>query len=315
MWTNNNTKSQPEKSRKIFITGGTGFLGKALTSRLTSLGYQVTVLTRKIRKEEQLPEKTVYLEGDPTLTGKWQDAVQNHDVFINLAGASIFSRWTKKRKKAIMDSRILTTRHLVEALSARKNQETLLISASAVGYYGFHGDELLDENASPGDDFLAKVTVEWEKAARAAEQFGVRVVTSRFGIILGEEGGALDILSKVVKFGIGAPLGSGKQWFSWIHQSDLIECIFYLMTHPEISGPVNCTAPHPVRNRELMKSLGKALKRPVFLPPIPGFLVRLVLGEFGGMVSKGQRVYPAKLMESGFTFEYPTLAAALQSEF
>jgi len=312
--TNNNKKYQPEKIRKIFITGGTGFLGRALTSRLTTSGFQVTVLTRKIKKEEQLPEKTVYVEGDPAHPGQWQDAVQNHDVFINLAGASIFSRWTNKRKKAIMDSRILTTRHLVEALSSRKNQETLLISASAVGYYGFHGDELLDEKASPGDDFLAEVTVAWENAARAAEQFGVRVVTTRFGIILGDEGGALDILNKVVKFGLGAPLGSGKQWFSWIHRSDLIESIHFLMTHPEISGSVNCTAPHPVTNRELMKSLRKALKRPVIVPPIPGFLVRMVLGEFGSMVLKGQRVYPAKLLDSDFTFQYPTLDTALQSE-
>ncbi len=307
------TINNSDNSKNIFITGGTGFLGKTLTSRLTSQGYNVTVLTRKIRKDEQLPQKTVYLEGDPTLPGKWQDAGHNHDVFINLAGASIFSRWTKKRKKAIMNSRILTTRNLVDALSARKNQETLLISASAVGYYGFHGDELLDENASPGDDFLAKVASEWEKAARSAEQLGVRVVTTRFGIILGEEGGALDILSKVVKFGLGAPLGSGKQWFSWIHRSDLIECIFYLLTHPEISGPINCTAPHSVTNRELMKSLRKALKRPVIVPPIPGFLVRQVLGEFGNTLLKGQRVYPAKLITSGFAFKYPTLESALSS--
>jgi len=312
--TNNNKKSQPEKIRKIFITGGTGFLGKALTSRLISQGYQVTVLTRRIRKEEQLPQKTVYLEGDPTLPGGWQDAVHNHDVIINLAGASIFSRWTKKRKKEIMDSRILTTRHLVEALSTRKTKETLLISASAVGYYGFHGDEVLDESAPPGNDFLASVTVEWEKAARAAELYGARVVTTRFGIILGEEGGALEKLTKIVKLGIGAPLGSGKQWFSWINKSDLIECIHFLTAHSEISGPVNCTAPYPVTNRELMKSLGKALKKPVFLPPIPGFLVKLVLGEFGSTMIKGQRVYPAKLMKSGFIFDYPTLDASLKSE-
>lgn len=307
MCPNNNKKPKPEKSRKVFITGGTGFLGKSLTSRLASQGYQVTVLTRRIRKDEQLPHKTVYLEGDPTLPGGWQDAVHNHDVIINLAGASIFSRWTKNRKKKITDSRILTTRHLVEALSARKTKETLLISASAVGYYGFHGDEVLDENSPAGNDFLASVTVEWEKAARAAELKGTRVITARFGIILGEEGGALEKLTKIVKLGLGAPIGTGKQWFSWIHKSDLIESIHYLMSHPDISGPVNCTSPYPVTNRELMKSLGKALKRPVFLPPIPGFLIKLVLGEFGNTIIKGQRVYPAKLMESGFTFRYPTL--------
>ena len=314
MQTNSNKKTQPEKVRKIFITGGTGFLGKALTSRFISQGYQVTVLTRRIRKEGQLPQKILYLEGDPTLPGGWQDVVQNHDVIINLAGASIFSRWTKKRKKEIMESRILTTRHLVEALSTPKTKEILLISASAVGYYGFHSDEVLYESAPPGNDFLASVTVEWEKAARAAELKGTRVITTRFGIILGEEGGALEKLTKIVKLGIGAPLGSGKQWFSWINKSDLIECIHFLLAHPEISGPVNCTAPYPVTNRELMKSLRKALKKPLIVPPIPGFLVKLALGEFGSTMIKGQRVYPAKLMESGFSYKYPTLDTALKSE-
>ena len=286
-------------------------MGRAITSLLTSQGYQVTVLTRRIKKEESLPERTAYLEGDPTLTGGWQDAVKEHDVIINLAGASIFSRWTEKRKKEILDSRILTTKHLVEGLSDRKNKDTLMISASAVGYYGFHGDEVLDENSLPGNDFLASVTVEWEKAAHEAELYGVRVITTRFGIILGEDGGALEKLTKIVKLGLGAPLGSGKQWFSWIHRSDLIEIIHYLLSHPELSGPINCTAPHPVTNRELMKELGKALKKPVFLPPIPGFLVKLVMGEFGNTLLKGQRVCPKKLMDSGFIFKYSTLESTL----
>ncbi|MBN2246096.1 MAG: TIGR01777 family oxidoreductase [Candidatus Aminicenantes bacterium] len=309
----NNRGPQPENSRKVFITGGTGFLGKSLASRLTAQGHQVTILTRRIKDNDQPLQKNVYLEGDPTLSGSWQDAVKEHDVIINLAGASIFSRWTEERKKQIRDSRILTTQHLVEALEPRKAKETLLINASAVGYYGFQGDDLLDENSPSGSDYLASVTVDWEKAARAAEQFGVRVVICRFGIILGEEGGALKKLTKIVKLGLGAPLGSGKQWFSWIHRSDLIDVILYILSFHEIRGPVNCTSPQPVTNRELMKGLGKALKRPVFLPPIPGFLLKLVLGEFGNTLLKGQRVYPAKLTSSGFAFKYPTLESALSS--
>lgn len=307
----NNTDPQPQSSLRIFITGGTGFLGRSLSSQLTNFGHQVTILTRRIGNKQENSQKIVYLEGDPNLPGTWQDAVKEHDVIINLAGASIFSRWTDKRKKKIRDSRILTTQHLVEALEARSTKKTLLISASAVGYYGFHEDEQLNENSPPGSDFLASVTVEWEKAARAAEQFGVRVVICRFGIILGEEGGTLEKLNKIVKLGLGAPLGTGKQWFSWIHKSDLVETILYLISLPEMRGPVNCTAPQPVTNRELMKCLGKVLKRPVFLPPIPGFLIKLALGEFGNVLLKGQRVYPAKLLESGFEFKHPTLESAL----
>jgi uncharacterized protein (TIGR01777 family) len=175
----------------IFMTGGTGFVGGTLSRRLAEQDHHVTILTRSLRADRPLQQGVSFLEGDPTKNGDWQDSVPDHDVIINLAGASIFKRWTKKYKRAVRDSRILTTRNLVEALSARKGSVDLFLSASAVGYYGFHGDEELDEGSPPGNDFLASVSQDWEASALEAEGLGVGVLPCRFGIVLGAEGGAI----------------------------------------------------------------------------------------------------------------------------
>ncbi len=296
----------------IFITGGTGFVGSILSSRLTEQGHHVTILTRSLRADRPPMQGVSFLEGNPTKNGDWQENVPDYDVIINLAGASIFKRWTKKNKRAIRDSRILTTRNLIEALSARKGKVDLLLSASAVGYYGFHGDEELDEGSPPGNDFLASVTQEWEASALEAEGYGVRVLPCRFGIVLGAKGGAIGKMIPPFKWYLGSPLGTGKQWFSWIHQQDLVNIFLFLMDTKNISGPINATAPHPVRNQELTRILGQVLKKPTFMPPVPGFLIKLIMGEFGSVLLKGQKALPRQLTDMGFRFQYSDIREALE---
>ncbi len=296
---------------KVFITGGTGLVGSHLTGQLTGQGHQVTLLTRTIKPGRSLPEGAAYLEADPTRPGPWQREVASHEVIINLAGASIFHRWTEEYKRSLLDSRLQTTRNVVEGLSLRKGQETVLLNASAVGYYGFHQDEELVEETLSGDDFLATLARDWEHEAAKAADFGVRVIRCRFGIVLGDKGGALDQMIPLFKKGLGSPLGSGRQWFFWIHQQDLSAVLLFLIEQKGFSGPVNCTSPHPVRNRELTKILAAVLNKPTFLPAIPGFMLKLIMGEFGNVLLKGQRVLPQKLLSLGYSFRFPFIREAL----
>ena len=297
---------------KILITGGTGFVGTQLTSRFTQDKNEVTILTRSRKGPEKGPTGISYLQADPTKKGLWQGAIKNHDVIINLAGASIFSKWTDEHKKAIRESRISITRNIVEGIPFHPSKKMTLLSTSAVGYYGFRGDEELTEASPPGNDFLARIAVEWEGEALKAVEKGTRVVITRFGIVLGEKGGALRQMIPLFKKYIGGPIGSGSQWFSWVHIKDLAEAVVFLTKHSEISGPVNICSPNPVSNRGLAKALGRALHRPSFLLA-PGFMVKLVLGEFGSVILKGQRVIPRRLLENGFIFQYPDIEKALQS--
>jgi len=296
---------------KILITGGTGFVGTQLTSRLTRDGHEVTILTRSLKGAKGSSPGISYLEGDPTRKGPWQESIKNHDAVINLAGASIFSKWTEEHKKAIRESRVNTTRNIVEGIPSQSQKQFTLFSTSAVGYYGFCGDEELVEDSPPGNDFLARIAKEWEGEALKAREKGARVVITRFGIVMGEKGGALSQMIPLFKKYIGGPIGSGKQWFSWVHIKDLAEAFAFLLKHPEISGPVNVCSPKPVRNKDLAKALGKALHKPSFIPA-PGFMVKLVLGEFGSVILEGQRVIPRKLLENGFVFQYPDIHKALQ---
>ncbi|MFH1933879.1 MAG: TIGR01777 family oxidoreductase [Pseudomonadota bacterium] len=296
---------------KVFMTGGTGFVGTTMAHKLLEQGHQVTILTRKMGADRTLPRGASFLEGDPTKRGEWQKAVPQHEVIVNLAGASIFRRWNQETKKVIRESRILTTTNLVETLSDGGGKETTLLSTSAVGYYGFHGDEELDEDSPPGEDFLASVTQDWETAALKAEALNVRVVICRLGIVLGENGGALGELIPIFQKGLGSPLGSGKQWFSWIHEMDLIGIYLFLIANNELSGPFNCAAPEPVRNKDLTQALGKALGKPTFMPAVPGFVIKLIKGEFGTVLLRGQRVLPKKLLEAGFRFRFSRIYEAL----
>jgi uncharacterized protein (TIGR01777 family) len=297
---------EEDRGMKIFISGGTGFVGKSLAPALVRSGHEVSVLTRSGKGD--LPGIS-WIGGDPTQRGQWQEAVREHGVIINLAGASIFTRWTEEAKRRIRDSRILTTRHLLEAVDGGKGKT--FFSTSAVGYYGFHGDEDLTEDSPPGGDFLALLARDWETEAGEAEKKGCRVVLTRFGIVLGEKGGALGQMIPLFRKYLGGPLGSGKQWFSWIHIEDLTRAFLFLLEHRELSGPVNFTAPNPVRNKELAQGLGRILGRPAFLPA-PGFLLRMVLGEFGSILLEGQRVLPRKLLQAGFQFSYPEIDGALR---
>jgi uncharacterized protein (TIGR01777 family) len=297
---------------KVFITGGTGFVGRTLTEKLIEKGHSVTILTRAAGNKHRKHSSTTLIEGDPSRPGPWQEKVPEHDAIVNLAGASIFSRWTKKEKERILESRVLTTKNLVESLSRRDGKGKIFLSNSAVGYYGFTGDELLDEDNPPGKDFLADVTRQWEAAALAAEEHDARVVICRLGIVLGKGGGALSEMLSLFKKGLGSPLGSGKQWFSWIHEKDLADIYLFLMERENVRGPVNLTAPNPVRNRALTYALAKSLGKRVLLPPVPGFMIRLVKGEFGSVVLKGQRVIPARLTEENYTFRFPDIEGALK---
>ena len=296
---------------KVFITGGTGFVGIQVTSRLIQEGHQVTILTRSLKGAKGSSPGISYLEGDPTKKGPWQEAIKTHDAVINLAGASIFSKWTEEHKKAIRESRVNTTRNIVEGMPSHPERPFTLFSTSAVGYYGFCADEERTEESPPGNDFLARTAVEWEGEALKAREKGARVVITRFGIVMGEKGGALSQMIPLFKKYIGGPIGSGKQWFSWVHIKDLVEAFVFLIKHPEISGPVNVCSPNPVRNRDLAKALGKALHRPSSFSA-PGFMVKLVLGEFGSVILEGQRVIPKRLLENGFVFRYPDIGKALQ---
>jgi uncharacterized protein (TIGR01777 family) len=298
---------------KVLITGGMGFIGTNLTKVLSANGYEVTVLDRSMQEGRPMPAGVSRVQGDSTKPGDWQDQLAEHEVVINLAGASIFQRWNSEVKRALRDSRILTTRNVVQALAARRGEETHLFSADAVGYYGFHGDEMVNEDNPPGTDFLAQLGADWEAEALKAQEHGARVVVTRFGLVMGQNGGVLGQLVPLFRRYLGSPLGSGKQWFSWVHEADLANMFLFLLERKDIEGAVNCTTPNPVRNKELTKTLARVLGRPVIMPFVPAFMLRLVLGEFANVIVEGQRVVPAKLLDNGFDFRYPELEGALRA--
>lgn len=294
---------------KALITGGLGFVGTQLSIRLLAKGHQVTIVDHSPKPKPHTPKEAKYVFGDTTTEGPWQEELPKNDVIVNLAGASIFGRWTDDYKKRLRDTRILTTRNVVSAMSDKR--ETLLCSASAVGYYGFRGDEEITEEAEPGNDFLATLCVDWEREALKATDKAKRVVITRFGIILGPSGGALGQMIPAFKKFVGGPLGSGKQWFSWIHMHDLLSAFQFVFDNNEIEGPVNLCSPNPVRNKTLAQALGEVLSRPSFIPT-PALALKLVLGEFGSVLLEGQRVFPGKLQKCGFEFRHPEIKEALR---
>ena len=295
---------------KVLIAGGLGFVGTQLSKRFLESGHEVTILGHAPNPKPYTPSAVRYVSADTTITGPWQEEVPIHNLVMNLVGASIFGRWNTALKKLIYDSRVLTTRNLADAMLP--SNESTLFNTSAVGYYGFRDDEMLYESSEPGDDFLAKLCVDSEAEARRAEEKGARVVITRFGLVLERNGGALQqMISTFEKF-VGGPLGSGEQWFSWIHMSDLLDAIMFLVQNVGITGPVNCCSPNPVRNKDLAKKLGKALGRPSSIS-MPSFMLRAILGEFASVLLKGQRVIPGVLQKNGFEFKYPELPGALAS--
>jgi len=298
---------------KYFLTGGTGFIGNLLITHLLREGHEITILVGHGRKVKNTHEKVTVLEGNSTASGNWQERVGEHDVILNLAGASIFQRWSSKVKKEIYDSRILSTRNIIEALKNSSNKGIRLFSASGVGYYGYHQDEILNESSPPGDSFLARVAVDWESEALKAQVLGTRVVICRFGIVLGRGGGALKRTIPLFKCFLGGRWGRGNQWFSWVHERDLVGSFLFLLAHEEIEGPVNFTAPNPVHNREMANALREVMRKRTILQAIPEFLIRGIIGEFSEVFLKGQRVLPHRLLENGYVFQFPKMKDCLKN--
>jgi len=295
---------------KIFIAGGTGFIGQALIKKLLLTGHAVTALARNPAKIGDLSPQLRIVPGSPLISGPWQQELANHEVIINLTGASIFTRWTPAAKKMILRSRVAATRNIVEAIPAQGPSRITLINASAAGYYGSCQDEEKYETDPPGAGFLSTVCRAWEKEALQA-QGKARVLLMRTGVVLGKDGGALTTMLPAFRFGVGGKLGSGRQWFPWIHLDDLTSAIIFLMENKEIHGPVNLSAPKPVRNEEFTRCLGQNLGRPTFLP-VPRFAIRLALGELSSVVLEGCRMMPGVLLANGFSFRLPKLQSALE---
>ena len=295
---------------KILITGGSGFVGSNLANYLLNREHQVLAISRSEPQHRIDHEKYHFVAADTTRTGPWQKELGNADAVVNLAGTTIFKRWTEKYKKQIYDSRILTTRNVVDALP--EGTKITLCSASGAGYYGSRGDDILKEDERAGSDFLAGVSVDWEKEALRASAKGGRVAVMRFGVILGKNGGAMAKLIPVFKMFIGGPLGDGNQCFPWLHLDDLMAAILFVLEQQEASGAFNFCAPNPVRNRDLAQALGEVLNRPSFMPA-PAFMVRLAMGEFGDVFLGSQRTMPDKILNHGFSFQYPDIRGAIRA--
>lgn len=294
----------------IVIAGGTGFVGNALTANLTADGHRVTVLTRDPDTKPPKPNVT-YVKW---LTGNNPPAneLRNVDAIVNLAGASINSgRWTTKRKKEILHSRIHATEAVIDIMKRLPVKPSVLVNASAIGYYGMSETETFtEESIVEADDFLAGVVRRWEEEARMAENEGIRTVVARFGVILGIDG-ALPRMVLPYKLWAGGTVGSGRQWLSWVHIDDVVGIIRLAIENTDIKGPLNVTAPEPERMKEFGETIGQVMNRPHWIP-VPAFVMRTALGEMSNLLLKGQRVLPEKATEQGYTFRYPRLHLALQ---
>jgi len=293
---------------KILITGSSGFVGRHLAAALLADGHDVIGLGYRHQSVDH--PRFSFIRADTTQPGDWQRAAADVQAVVNLAGANIFKRWNEKYKQAIHDSRILTTRNLVTALPADRN--IVLCSTSAAGYYGDQGDRLLDEQSPAGDDFLARVCVDWEKEAFAAADKGVRVAALRFGVVLDKTGGALAKMLPPFRLGLGGKIGSGRQWFPWITLTDLIQAVAFVLTNKKMRGPVNFCAPQAVTNKGFTEALAAAIRRPAFFT-LPTPALRLAAGELGSLVLNSQRVTPKKLLSAGFVFRYPDIHSALRA--
>ncbi len=293
---------------RALITGGTGFVGQHLTKRLP----RPIIAGRNVEKTKNLfPDSEVRKwDGSQNADPSFLDGV---DTIYHLAGESIFhGRWDTAKKERIRTSRIEGTRHLVDFIAKAENRPMTLICSSAVGYYGSRGDEKLTESSAPGDDFLAKVCLDWEQEALRAEEYGVRVVLIRTGVVLGDDGGALAQMLLPFKLGLGGRLGNGRQYMSWIHIDDLTAIMLYAKENTNLRGPVNAVAPTPVTNSEFTHALAATLHRPAFLP-VPGFALKVVLGEFADVLLGSQRVIPEALQQTNYTYTFPQIEVALKN--
>ena len=301
---------------KVAITGATGFIGSSLVERLQSGGHSVVVLTRSVDQGRRVfpavdfPQVEV-VGYSPLESGDWQvGLLSGCDGVVNLAGAPISERWSDEHKQAILESRKVGTEKLVEALALADPKPTVWVNASAIGYYGTSETATFDETSTPiEDDFLSQVCQAWEAAAQPVKAHGTRLVILRFGIVLGMGGAVAKMLTPFRMFA-GGPIGSGRQWFSWIHRDDLVNLIVQALQDPQMEGIYNGTAPNPVRMAEFCKTLGQVLNRPSWLP-VPDFVLETILGDGAQVVLEGQQVVPERLLAQGFPFQFPQLSAAL----
>jgi uncharacterized protein len=298
---------------KVTVSGATGTIGQALVRELRGRGDEVIALSRNAARAAASLGVQAEAWTDPKGEPPPLDSLRGSDAVVHLLGETVAQRWTEEAKREIRDSRILSTRRLVAALAELSPQERprVLVSQSAAGFYGPRGDERLSEEAAGGGDFLAKVVGAWEAAAQRAAELGTRVVMTRTGVVLAEGGGALEKMLPFFKLGVGGPVAGGKQYVPWVHLDDVVG-VLVASIDGELSGPVNVTAPEPVTNRELSRTLGRALRRPAYAP-VPGLAVKALYGEMAMIVTTGQRVVPTRLAQSGYRFRRPSLEAALRA--
>jgi uncharacterized protein len=290
---------------KVTVTGATGNVGRSLVGKLEEKGHEVTALSRS-------PGPDVVRWAKPKEEPPPPEAIEGQDAIVHLLGEPIDQRWTDEVKQELRDSRVLSTRQVVEGLKAAKQPPRVLVSQSASGYYGNRGDEKLTESSPAGDDFLADLVVEWESEANKAQDLGVRVVTTRTGVVLSSEGGALEKMLPFFKLGIGGPVAGGGQYVPWVHLDDVTGAMLAVLEDDAATGPLNVSAPSPATNKELSSTLGRVLKRPAFAP-VPGLAVKALYGEMAHIVITGQRMLPARLEELGYDFAQPELESALRS--
>ena len=325
-------------TKRVIVTGATGLIGKAVCKQLNAKGYSVVVFSRDPRKARRaVPGAAEYVAWQPAESGPWAGAIDGAYGVIHLAGASLFGkRWTAQYKREIIASREIGTRGLVNAMTQAPTKLQVFISSSAVGYYGPSGDQKLDESAPPGSDFLAQVCQVWEREAKKAEELGIRTVIVRTGVVIGAsegrlpfpidlrgaslarpgiilktEEGAFPLLMMPFRLFAGGPILPGTQWFTWVHLDDLVGMIMLALENEHVRGPINGTAPEPQTNRDFAKTLGLVMGRPAWLP-VPGFAMKLLLGEMADMITTGQRVIPKKAQDLGYQFKYPTSAQAIR---
>ena len=293
---------------RVFLTGATGLIGRALSASLLRDGHEVVALSRSASPGGH-PTGFLAVQGDPSVPGGWQEELSRCDACVNLAGEPVAAgRWTDERRKRIRDSRVLATRNVAAVFAS--GGPSVLVSGSAIGYYGPSGDQVVDEASPAGNDFLAHVAVEWEEAARPAQK-RARVVLLRTGIVLAAGGGALPRLVLPFKMFLGGPIGDGSFWQSWIHLADQVGILRLALEDPRASGPMNATAPDPVRNRDLARAMGRVTGRPGLLAT-PAFAIRAVLGEMAEVVLGSQRVLPRRALSLGYRFGWPALEPALR---
>ena len=299
---------------RVAVTGATGMIGSAVVRELVGRGDEVTALSRNAERASQALGVPAETWADPEADRPPLDALRGRDGVVNLLGEVIAQRWSDETRREIRDSRVLSTRNLVAALGELPAEERprVLVSQSAVGWYGHRGDEPVDEStAQPGDDFLAQVTADWEAEARQAQDLGIRVVLTRTGVVLSDSGGALEKMLPFFKAGIGGPVAGGQQYVPWVHLDDVVGAVIFALDTAALRGPVNVTAPEPVTNKELSRTLGRVLRRPAFAP-VPALAVKALYGDMAQIVTTGQRALPGQLTELGYSFRRPELEPALR---